>query len=143
MSSLWASQLLTEQPSGIPFVAITADFTSAPGYNGVKRVEVVMFNCPQWGISAFEIIVYAGTLLSEGLSGTAFARNITTSCESLVRICIPDVNTVQPVLSVGFRLPSLTNWVHLAEIEFHSTGSSCPEITTTTGNSEWIAYNSE
>ncbi len=57
---MWASQLLTlYTDSLIPDITdITFDFEATPGYVGVERVEVVMFNCPEWGISVDSIILY-------------------------------------------------------------------------------------
>ena len=42
----WASQLLTLRPFD-GNSEITFEFTGSPN---IERVEVVMFNCPQWGI---------------------------------------------------------------------------------------------
>ena len=55
---MWASQLLTMNNT----TDITFDFQATPGYVGVARVEVVMFNCPEWGISVDEIILYVSTV---------------------------------------------------------------------------------
>ena len=48
---MWASQLLTIQTTA-PSTDITFDFLDNPNFVRVERVEVVMFNCPQWGIGA-------------------------------------------------------------------------------------------
>ena len=48
---MWASQLLTMSPLAST-TEITFDFT---GTVRVDRVEVVMFNCPQWGIGVHNI----------------------------------------------------------------------------------------
>ena len=52
--NMWASQLLTIRRANI-FTNVTFDFTDTPGYDRVERVEVVMFNCPQWGIASTDI----------------------------------------------------------------------------------------
>ena len=44
---MWASQLLTINTTANT-AEITFDFTDTPDYTGVGRVEVVMFNCPEW-----------------------------------------------------------------------------------------------
>ena len=44
---MWASQLLTINTAANT-AEITFDFTTTPDYTGVGRVEVVMFNCPEW-----------------------------------------------------------------------------------------------
>ena len=55
---MWASQLLTIQ-TGDASTDITFDFTDTHGYDRVERVEVVIFNCPQWGIASSAIIALA------------------------------------------------------------------------------------
>ena len=44
---MWASQLLTLQIT----TEIVSDFTDTPGYARMERVELVMFNCPEWGVA--------------------------------------------------------------------------------------------
>ncbi len=56
---MWASQLLTiNTDSPTTDIDISFYFEATPGYVGVKRVEVVMFNCPEWGISVDSITLY-------------------------------------------------------------------------------------
>ncbi len=63
----WASQLLTINTTPLT-TDITFDFEATPGYVGVQRVEVVMFNCPEWGISVDSIFLYgSNTVTSIGL----------------------------------------------------------------------------
>ena len=54
----WASQLLTLRGDTPLFF----DFTGTPGYAGVERVELTMFNCPEWGISVQQIGLYSRSL---------------------------------------------------------------------------------
>ena len=56
---MWASQLLTINSTDSPTIDITFDFE---GYFGVERVEVVMFNCPEWEISVDSITLYGSTV---------------------------------------------------------------------------------
>ena len=51
---MWASQLLTMRTVASS-TEITFDFTDTVG---VERVEVVMFNCPQWGIGVHNTAVF-------------------------------------------------------------------------------------
>ncbi len=48
---MWANQILTinieSDSSIIDETDITFDFEATPGYVGVQKVEVVMFNCPE------------------------------------------------------------------------------------------------
>ena len=86
---MWASQLLTLQRTSNTHPFVSFDFTDTPGYNGAisGRLEVVMFNCPNMGISASTIRVLTSSSpleISEELMGVNIG---TTSCDSLVRVC--------------------------------------------------------
>ena len=124
---VWASQLLTLRTTSS--TEITFDFLANLGFSIVERVEVVMFNCPQWGIGAQTIQV-----LEQGT--TIVTKPVTiTSCSSLVRVCLQARTTI-PVLRIRFTLSLDTTWVHLAEVTFYSTRNTCPPaavVPTTTG----------
>ena len=60
---MWASQLLTINTTANT-AEITFDFTTTPDYTGVGRVEVVMFNCPEWEISVRIIELFSATSTS-------------------------------------------------------------------------------
>ena len=52
---MWASQLLSLQRTTSTRATVLFDFTDTQGYVGLSasgRLEVVMFNCPEKGISA-------------------------------------------------------------------------------------------
>ncbi len=123
---MWASQLLTINTYS-PTTDITFDFEATPGYVGVQRVEVVMFNCPEWGISVDSIILY-GSTTTTSIGSTLTAINPTiTSCDSLVRVCISrPVSSTLTALTLRFQLSSASTWVHLAEVSFFGAGSTCP-----------------
>ena len=77
--SMWASELLTvqiRQPSGIEIISNFA------GSSGVEIVELVMFNCPEWGIAVERIGIRRATSPIGAIIPTI------TSCNSLVRVCI-------------------------------------------------------
>ena len=57
---MWASRLLTINTT-VNTAEITFDFTDTPDYTGMGRVEVVMFNCPEWGISVRTISLFSAT----------------------------------------------------------------------------------
>ena len=62
---MWASQLLTLQRATSTRALVIFDFTSTPGYVGLSgRLEVVIFNCPEKGISAPTIRVLTSSSLS-------------------------------------------------------------------------------
>ena len=52
---MWVSQLLTLQTTNLLRREIIFDFTAIDLFR-VGRVELVMFNCPEWGISVQTIV---------------------------------------------------------------------------------------
>ncbi len=122
---VWASQLLTLTINTEDSTTdITFDFE---GYVGVERVEVVMFNCPELGISVDTITFYGSTITT--LIGTVLdtISPTITSCDSLVRVCIPrPVGSTLTALTLRFQLSSASTWVHLAEVSFYGAGPTCP-----------------
>ena len=79
---MWASQLLTIQTTALS-TDIIFNFQNAPNFVRMERVEVVMFHCPQWGIGAQLIqVVELGSLTTNIIPSI-------TSCDSLVRLCLP------------------------------------------------------
>ena len=73
----WASQLLTINSS---MARITFDFTRTPGFVRVERIVLVLFNCPEWGISVQSVQLLA----NGGVVGIINLR--VTSCDSLVSV---------------------------------------------------------
>ena len=125
----WASQLLTINTTANT-ANITFDFTDTPDYTGVERVEVVMFNCPEWGISIRTIHLYSATSTSGSRTFVASIFPTTTSYDSLVRVCISGlVTSSRPVLTLVFTPPLTSNWLHIAEVTFYASGSTCPPDT--------------
>ena len=124
---MWASQLLTINTTANT-AEITFDFTATPDYTGVGRVEVVMFNCPEWGISVRTISLFSATSISGSRTFLTSIFPTTTSCDSLVRVCIFLILSAlfDQFLTLVFNLPSTSNWVHLAEVTFYASGSTCP-----------------
>ena len=112
---MWASQLLTLQT--VPIITICFDFS---GYERIEieRVEVVMFNCPQWGIGITDIRL-------SGSTGTL--NGISTSCDSLVRasLLVPISRPVR-YIQLQFRIDQGSDWLHLAEVTFYGRGSIFP-----------------
>ena len=129
---MWASQLLTINTT-VNTAEITFDFTATPDYTGVGRVELMMFNCPEWGISVRTISLFTATSTSGIRTFVAGISPTNTSCDSLVRVCIShNVNSIRPVLTLVFSLSSTSNWVHLAEVTFYASDSTCSSHTITT-----------
>ena len=135
----WASQLLTLE-TGESTTEISFDFTATTNHVRVERIEVVMFNCPEWEVSASTIIVSGADSMTDPMSQLYVYNTPPTSCSSLVRVCMP-VTTTRKVLALQFAAARDTNWVHLAEVTFYGGSASCqqdvvtpslpPTITTT------------
>ena len=125
--NMWANELLTLQPQqpGIS-ILIAFDFTTTPGYSGINGVEIFMFNCPEWGISARTISLLQASDISQAGTPIATVNPMVTSCESLVRVCIPHSSN-QSVIGLLFTtVRPDSDWVHLAEVAFYNDGSVCP-----------------
>ena len=135
----WASQLLTIRSNNTD---LHSNFFNPPeGFDGLSRAELVLFNCPQWGISVQNITVLAGDGIMAG-----FANLTVTSCDSLVRLCM-NINVDRfdaEGIDLGFVTPDGSEWIHIAELEFYEFGvcssdqfvitSPTEEPTTTTGS---------
>ena len=122
---MWASQLLTINTTQ-SLTNVTFDFTDTPGYVGIQRVEVVMFNCPQWEIASTTIQLTAATARDEPFS-IFYVTSISslTSCESLVRVCL-SVFVSRLLIGLQFTLDQDSDWLHLAEVTFYGGNSICP-----------------
>ena len=122
---MWASQLLTLNSTGSIKVAF-----SIPIFQIVRlRVELVMFNCPEMGISVQSISLRDDDGIVRGSSGDLSSI---TSCDSLVRLCVPATAIDPRVVTVQFDLDTDSNWVHLAEVTFYDDNTTCPPDTTIT-----------
>ena len=117
--NMWASQLLT-LPRPMP--SINIDITTP-----ISRVEVTMFNCPEWRISVQSISLRDNDGIVIGSSGDL---NSITSCDSLVRLCVPATDINPLVVTVQFDLGTDSNWVHLAEVTIYNDSTTCPPNTT-------------
>ena len=126
---MWASQLLTLQHTTL--TRVTFNFADTPGDVGLSgRLEVVMFNCPEKGISTSNIMIFTSAS-SSGRREPLTAINIgITSCDSLVRVCTP-INATQPTISLDFVVDTASDMVYLAEVTFCATSSAstCPPDT--------------
>ena len=119
---MWASQLLTIQSSTV----VIFDFTDTPGYVGIRRVEVVMFNCRQRGIAFTTINLLGATARGQPFTNLGLISvSSLTSCKYLVRVCFSSIVS-RPVIGLQFSLDQDSEWVHLAEVTFYARGSTCP-----------------
>ena len=120
---MWASQLLTMSPLAIT-TQITFEFSCS---TNLFRVEVVMFNCPQWEIGAQYLVA-----LENEIVFASTETNSITSCDYLVSTCLI-ASFSSSTVSLRFSLSPASFWVHLAEVTFHTDSYACPPDTTVTG----------
>ena len=136
---MWASQLLTLQRATSTRARVLFDFTDTPGYVGLSgRFEVVMFNCPNMGISASTIRVSTSSSPSRSTKPLMDVNIGITSCDSLVTVCTP-INTIRPSISLQFPHSDM---VYLAEVTFYddsSTSTCSPDTIITTAPPDTIA----
>jgi hypothetical protein len=112
--NMWASQLFaTNSYIGCSFASKQL----------LRRVEVVLFNCPQWGIATSRISIserkFSDYFRTRTISPTL------TSCASLIRVCM-FINTHTKRLTLSLKPPPGSNWTHLAEVTFYDSNSTCP-----------------
>ena len=105
---MWASQLLT-----VPGV-LELRFPINQNFVDIARAEVVMFNCPEWGIGVETI--------GDGENFRSVQPSL-TSCDSLVRVCIPLTTNPGSRYTLELRAP---NWAHIAEVTFYTTSDGAP-----------------
>ncbi len=118
--NMWASQLLTIRSRNFEdFPLLNFDFTNSVG---VRRVEMVLFNCPEWGISVQSIAL----LVNGSFSFAGIVIPTVTSCDSLVRVCMGDLNINGRALTF---ILGIVNWVHIAEVTFYESSPTCPPET--------------
>ncbi len=123
-NNMWASELVALNGS----TDLLVEWYS---YTTLSSIEVVMFNCPEWGIGAQSIRL----LVPKGHDIVASINATSTSCDSLVTVCIPVEPNIQ--YSIGllqFSLSPNFQWTLLAEVRFRTNSDSQDnQLTTTPG----------
>ena len=100
----------------------------------IRRVEVVLFNCPQWGTVTKINISFLRTEYSYYRSAHSNVLPTLFSCDSLVKVCIPvDFNSTAIKLDFSHYYYSKVH-THLAEVSFYEDSSPCPPFTIIPGN---------
>ena len=122
---MWASQLLTLYSTG-SITAVVFAFSITDQLIESLSVELVIFNCPEWGISVQSIRF--GNSVGK-IIGSSGDLNSITSCDSLVRLCVPETDIHSRVVFLEFDLGTDSNWVHLAEVTFYNDSTTCPPDT--------------
>lgn len=122
-SSDWASQLLILQPFPKQQSELLIDWSTSITRTRtaviLSKVEVVMFNCPDWGI-AVESITFS--VPAAGIVATIETTN-PTSCDSLVTFCFPVPSISYVFTQLNFNLLSNSHTISIAEVRFFSNGN--------------------
>ena len=135
---MWASQLLTIQTTA-PSTDIIFNFRNAPNFVRVERVEIVMFNCRQWGIGVQTIQAFE----QDAMVFSVDVDPTVNSCNSLVRLCLP-YRTSLSVFTLRFFLFPNTDKVYLAETTFFGNNHNCaPDIVITSQFSSPVTSTSQ
>ena len=124
-TSDWASQLVTVRKNQTAdYILLTFGFDTAVTLTGI---EMNLFLCPDWGISAPTISVYADeerNLVFTDISHRPLQNHTPTqsSCSSLSNVSISLVkDTSYLTWHIVFNLSSSIDWVHVGEVRLLGT----------------------
>ena len=120
----WASDLVTVRKSSTDAISydhvlLTFSFEEAVT---LAAVELDLFLCPEWGIHAPFITLYAGSVISDFITNHTPTQ---TSCECLSRVSI-SVQPEEPSHSIWLILVTFSprpdvDWVHFGEVRLLET----------------------
>ena len=105
--NMWVSQLLTTNAS------LEFEFSGTLKFITV-RVEMVVFNCPEWGISLLSVVALDASAIPLGFANPTLSSMHTSS---------QDTNK----LALKLLMVEPTDWVHIAEVGIYAIGRTCPE----------------
>jgi hypothetical protein len=123
---MWASELFIVLTGG---PTLLSDF-SGTSNRGITGVQVVMFNCPEYGIGAESFYLLAGDASGLDRFINIFVNPTLTSCENLVRVCFrfntPGVEIVNFLTTIGLDFITSGTAISLAEVTFFDDETPCP-----------------
>lgn len=116
----WANQLLTLRSDSM--LSLDILYGDETFQNPVESVEIVMFNCPEWGISVDEIHM----TMDVSQDWVQQDLRMLTSCDSLVSVCLPVLDPSFSFIQLDMIQSLESEWVHIAEVRVHERGvTSC------------------
>ena len=125
-ASQWASELFTMRRSGTDQIVVSLELPVGRTHD---RVELTVFNCPQWGIYAPRVIVEIAGL--DIIAANATLPDI--SCEHLLKFCVEFSGGVgSPNFKLIFPYQNNSDFVFLGEVTFLNDPINCdpPELIT-------------
>ena len=114
-ASQWANELFTMRRSGTDQIVVSVEIPSVSH----NQLELTVFNCPQLGIYAPQVLVYIADSLKNDLSMIANVTLSEVSCDYLWKFCVqfsggggvPNINLV-------FPYKNNSDFVFLGEVTF-------------------------
>ena len=130
-ASQWANRLFTMRRSGTDDIVLSVESPS----DLQDRMELSVFNCPDLGIYAPQVVVYTASQ-NINLAMVANASLPDTSCDYLWNFCVPFGGGVGvPNFNLVFPYQNSSNFVFLGEVTFvdDPINDQCspPELITT------------
>ena len=120
----WARELMTVNHNGGDF-DIRINFNSAYA----TRMDLVLFNCPDWGIGAMDITVETGVSQQLEVLGNFTLQN--TSCDSLLTVCVPLIMRSNSTITYAINFLTGSNsdidWTYIAEVTFYNDSVECAD----------------
>ena len=111
-ASQWASELFTMRRSGTEQIVLSFEVPIGRIHD---RVELTVFNCPQWGIYAPRVIVKIAD--QDVIAANATLSEI--SCEYLLKFCVEFSSGIGvPNLELVFPYQDNSNMIFLGEVTF-------------------------
>ena len=110
----WASELFTMRRSGTDQIALSVELPIGCTYN---RMELTVFNCPQWGIYAPRVIVEIGGL--DIIAANATLPDV--SCKYLLKFCVEFNGGVgSPNFKLNISFPTRVTLILYFLVKSHS-----------------------
>ena len=137
--NMWANQMLILKKNNVFSYEVMFDLRETLwsfDYHNTKirKIELVMFNCPDWGMAATSFTINAYSYPSSSASYLTVVYPTVFSCTSLLKMCIP-ISSSAALFSLNFTPSPGSSWIYLAEVAFFNSSSSpCPAFTTIPGN---------
>ena len=139
----WASELVTVRKNNVtwntPYDHVVLTFVFEPPVS-LKSIRLNLFQCPQWGIGAPNVTVYARNSLYGGFFDNFYPevhhtvvlaqlQDVQSSCNDLVPVTIPlETDTQYNIwyIIVSFEPQPDIDWVYMGEVQFFDTPPQPP-----------------
>ena len=121
--SQWADQLLTMNRTSSGTANVSLSFQVGFETNVHDRLELVVFNCPQRGISAPVVEIYVDTSFRPEMEGFQFSQGSVslqnTSCDHLLKFCVKfGVRLSTLYYTITFPYQTNSSYIFLGEVTF-------------------------